>query len=117
MGLLLATIIMVTMMLVPVLATTENMTYKQTYWFDESGNMISDEQLIDKLENASVQMSRGYVCCKNQKLETYYNEDHMYQRPLPSLCVYYKYRIIYCAGCNVTLSNVKIGEYTHTHQP
>lgn len=115
-GLLLAITLIATLLFVPVLAAAEETTHHHSVsWFDDNGNEITDTQLIDKLENAAHISARGYVCCKNQQLEYYNREEHMYQMPLPSFCLYYRYRMTYCAGCDLILSDVKTGQFTHTH--
>lgn len=96
--------------------TTKFNCSTETMWFDDNGNSIDNAILISKLENGSTIMPVGYVCCTNQKIETYYREEHLYEMPLPSLCVYNKYRTTYCANCDLVISDVLIGSYTHTHQ-
>lgn len=87
-----------------------------TQWYDEAGNRVEDEKLIAQLENRSSVITRGYVCCLNPSIETYYREEHLYEPPLPALCVYYKYKTKYCANCELVISDDYIGQYTHTHQ-
>lgn len=87
-----------------------------TQWYDESGNRVREEKLIAQLENRASVIMRAPACCMNPAIEIYYREEHLYERPLPSPCVYYKYRTTYCANCELVISDVYIGQYTHTHQ-
>lgn len=99
-----------------VASATQTGTIKEsTLWFSEDGERVADENLIYHLENGHPAVCRGAVCCDAMHKVTYISEEHTYSYPLPSTCIYDKFRIVYCTNCETVWSRTFIGQYTHTH--
>lgn len=105
--------------LLPMFATAAEVDfvqYHEVIWYDSDGNVIIDDEQIDKLQSIQNTSSRAVVCCSNQDPVTYYFEEHFYEPPVPAWCTYNRYREIFCNNCNMRISETLIGTYSHVHQ-
>lgn len=90
-------------------------TIVESYWFDSEGNRITDEALIDSLENMSTVKERGAICCDEMHKITYYNEEHTYIGSLPAWCFYDVIRVVRCTACGAEWSRDVSGPFKHYH--
>lgn len=92
-------------------------TKKEIYWYDDEGKMIEDEELLSNLNKAQTVEQRGAFCCSPDTMHKVvtYTEEHTYVEPLPSWCVYDRFKIVVCDHCYAVWSRTYEGRFNHIH--